>query len=424
MIHLQYGTEGLPLDVSGLDVHVMRPTYPPALADEHAGFIEAMRSPIDHAPIAEWITADHRVAIAIPDITRALPTRQLLTWLFEDLSHVPAERFVIVAGTGSHRGHTTEEWHRIVGAEIYERYECVDHGATDDATLVPVGRSRFGYDVRMNRRFVEADRHILLGFIEPHFMAGFSGGYKASFPGVASLDAIMHYHNAANIGHPKSTWGVLDDNPTQHHVRAAGSLVPDCFLLNVTLDEDRRITGYFCGDPIAAHGVGCAFCKKTAMQACDEPFSIVVTTNSGYPLDQNLYQAVKGMCAAAEVVADRGLIIAAARCNDGFPAHGHFRKFLLEHASFEAMLAEIHSPGFRMMDQWQVQKLADVLTHARVQLFSDLDDEAVRSAHLHPIADVRAAIDAELTRLGRRVPIAILPEGPLTIPYLRQPVSA
>ena len=434
-IELQYGTGGLPLDVSGLNVTVLRPTYPPPLADEAAAFRQAVREPITAPPagaggeaaagikpLAQWVKPRDTLAIAIPDITRALPNRRLLEWVFAELPDTPADHVTIIAGTGTHRGHTDAEWHHLVGRDIHQRYRCVDHRADDPATLAHVGTSPFGYDVSLNRAYARADRRLLLGFIEPHFMAGFSGGYKACFPGVAGVEAIMHYHNAANIGHPRSTWGVLDGNPTQAHLRAAGALGGDAFLLNVTLDERRRITGFFCGDPVAAHEAGCAFCRDTAMQPCDEPFPLVVTSNSGYPLDQNLYQAVKGMAAAAEAAADGGLIIAAARCNDGFPSHGNFKRFLFDHAGPTDMLDEINAPGFRMLDQWQVQKLAVVLERCRVSLYSDLPNADVKRAHLTPIQDIRAAIDAELHRLDPNTPIAILPEGPLTIPYLRSAV--
>ena len=159
----------------------------------------------------------------------------------------------------------------------------------------------------MSRDYVEADRRIVLGFVEPHFMAGFSGGYKGVFPALADIDSIMRYHDAQTIGHPKSTWGVLDGNPTQARIRHDGALLPVDFCVNVTLNRERRITRFFCGEVLAAHEAGCAFSRETAMVPCERPFPMVVTTNSGFPLDQNLYQAVKGMSAAAQVVERRRL---------------------------------------------------------------------------------------------------------------------
>jgi nickel-dependent lactate racemase len=272
--------------------------------------------------------------------------------------------------------------------------------------------------VYMNREYVEADRRIVLGFIEPHFMAGFSGGYKGVFPAVADVDSIMHYHRASVIGHARSTWGVLEDNPTQSQICANGSLLPMDFLVNVTINRSREITGYFCGDVLAAHERGCEANKASVMVACEREYPIVVTTNGGYPLDQNLYQAVKGMSAAYQIVSEGGLIVAASRCNDGFPNHGNFRTMLLEHSSPQEMLETIYSPGFSMFDQWQVQLFALILQRARVGLYSEIPANDVRSVHLQPIVDIAVTISEELERIGEDAPVAVLPEGPMTVPYL------
>jgi nickel-dependent lactate racemase len=273
--------------------------------------------------------------------------------------------------------------------------------------------------VFLNRDYLEADRRIVLGFIEPHFMAGFSGGCKAVFPGVADIASIMRYHDARMIGDPGTTWGRIDGNPTQSRIRHDGRLVPIDFCVNVTLNRRREITAFFCGDVIAAHEAGCRFSRETAMVACDTRLPLVVTTNSGYPLDQNLYQAVKGMSAAAQIVSGDGYILTAARCNDGFPEHGNFKRLLFDHGSPAALLATITAPGFSLYDQWEAQLLAGVLLKARVGLYSDLPAEDVRRAHLEPVADVEAALAAELARLGPDVPVAVLPEGPMTIPYVQ-----
>lgn len=417
-VTLEYGTEGLPLDLGGWAATVVEPTFVEGLPDEAQSFREAMASPIGCPPVKDRIAPHETVAVVIPDITRALPNERLLEWLFAGLDQVRPENVVIISGTGTHRENTTAEWIHMVGPQIFGKYRCINHRGADQETLQWAGRSRFGYDVHFNREYCAADHRILLGFIEPHFMAGFSGGYKAAFPGVASVDAIMHYHSAANIGHPNSTWGVLTDNPTQENVRAGGSLVPVDLLINVTLNNRKEITRFFIGDPIAAHEAGCDFCRSTAMVACPEAFDIVVTSNSGYPLDQNLYQAVKGMSAAAKIVRDGGLILVAARCNDGFPDHGNFQDFLFRHGSAQSMLDQIHSPGFGMMDQWQVQLFGLILQRARVGLFSELADDEVKRAHLEPVADLRASIDREAARLGRAPRIAVMPEGPMTIPFL------
>ena len=415
---LQYGKETIDLDLDGLDATVIEPRWVAGIEDERSAFLAALRDPVASRPLRELIGADDRVAVVISDITRPLPSDRLLPWMFGELSHVAADRFTIIVGTGSHRTNTREELVAMVGSEVADKYRIVNHQGHDASTLAYAGESPFGYPVYFNREYVEADKRIILGFIEPHFMAGFSGGYKAVFPGLTNIEAIMQYHGVDNIGHPKSTWGVLDGNPTQESVRAGGSLLPIDFCINVTLNSNRALTGIFCGETLAAHTQGCTFARDTAMVACDQPFLIVVTTNSGYPLDQNLYQSVKGMSAAAQVVRPGGLILIAARCNDGFPEHGNFKKQLFSHDSAQAILDTLYTPGFSEYDQWETQMMAQVLLKARVGIYSQLPDSDVREAFMFPVRDIRKSIEAEISALGGAPRVAVLPEGPQTIPYL------
>lgn len=417
-IHLQYGKDGLSVDLPASNVTVLAPKFLDGLPDEAAGFREAVRNPIDSPPLRMIVRSTDRVAVVIPDITRPLPTERLLPWLFEELSHVPAAQFTIINGTGSHRVNTPQELAGMVGASVAAKYRIVNHNAHDPAALTQVGKSPDGKPVLFNKEYATADRRIVMGFIEPHFMAGFSGGYKGIFPAVADIDSIMRYHNAETIGHPKSAWGLLDGNPTQALVRANGALLPVDFCINLTQNRKRQITRFFCGEVLAAHAAGCAFSKATVMVGCAKPFPIVLTTNSGYPLDQNLYQAVKGMSAAAQIVSEGGFILAASKCNDGFPTHGNFRKLLFESPNPRALLDRILAPGFSMYDQWEAQLLAIICLKARVGLVSDIPADEVRRAHLEPVADIAARVAEELNRVGKDTPIAVLPEGPMTIPYL------
>ncbi len=415
---LQYGRQGLGLDTQGLNATILRPRYTSGLRDEHAGLVRAVRQPYASRPLKDLIRPGETVAIVIPDITRALPTHRLLPWLFGELRHIPPQDYTIIVGTGTHRANTEAELIRMVGRDVVRSVRIINHDARDRSTMVRAGRSPFGYDVYLNAAYVQADRRILLGFIEPHFMAGFSGGYKAVFPGIADMDAILCYHGYDTIAHPQSTWGILEDNPTQAQVRAGGALVPADFLINVTLNDDQAITGFFCGAVMEAHLAGCAYSKQCAMAQVDAPFPLVVTTNSGYPLDLNLYQSVKGICAAAAITLPGGLIVAAAECGHGFPDHGAFKRQLFRYSSPAAGGRAIRHSAAEA-DQWQSQKLFQVLERCRVQLFSTLPPEAVRRAHLEPVRDVREAIDREFRRLGNRDGrVAIMPEGPLTIPFL------
>ncbi len=417
-IHLQYGTTGLPLEVDAPNVTVLEPRFVPGLPDEAASFREAVRSPIGTRPLKELVGPKDRVAVVIPDITRPLPSDRLLPWLFEELGHVPPAQITILNGTGSHRANTPAELERMVGAAVLKAYRIVNHVASDYDSLLPAGKTRDGKPVHYTKEYVQADKRIVLGFIEPHFMAGFSGGFKGIFPAIADIEAITHYHRAQVIADLRSTWGVLENNPTQEQIRHNGSLLPLHFCINVTLNVKRQITSYYCGDPMEAHRTGCRFAKETAMVACPKPFPVMVTTNGGYPLDQNLYQAVKGMSAAAQVVADDGYILAAARCNDGFPSHGNFKKLLFEHKTPKAILDTVLAPGFHLFDQWEAQILAMILGKARTGLYSELAPDEVRKAHLEPVTDVSARLAEEIRKRGKDVPIAVLPEGPMTIPYL------
>ncbi len=417
-INLPYGKGMLAVEVPGEAVRVLEPRFVPGLPDEAGAFRAALRSPLACAPLREKIRAGDRVAVVIPDGTRPFPSRRVLPWLFAELSHVPPDRFRILIGNGSHRPGTPSERAALLGPEIAGRYQVVEHDARDPRTLARAGRRDDGGPLYLQRDYVEADRRILLGFIEPHFMAGFSGGYKAVMPGLADLDSILYYHRAVVVADPRSTWGVLEGNPTQALVRSLGAALPVDFCVNLTLNRRREITGFFCGDTRAAHERGCAFAKAAAMIPCPAPFPLVVTTNGGHPLDRNLYQAVKGMSAAAQIVAPGGLIVAVSECGDGFPDHGNFARLLREHAAPRELLAKVMAPGCAIPDQWEAQLLAMIREKARVALFSALPADAVRRAHLEPVADLGACLAAARRPLGADTPVAVLPDGPFTIPYL------
>jgi nickel-dependent lactate racemase len=417
-IHLQYGLNGLDIEVPFSNVKVLRPKFVPGLPNERFEFIKACQDPISSKPLKDQVDQDDRVAVVIPDGTRAMPSDRLLPWLFAELEHVPSNNFTLILGTGTHRPNSTEEILKIVGPDIAKRYKVINHNAFDDSTLAETGSvNELGTPLRMNQDYVSADKRILLGFIEPHFMAGFSGGYKAVFPGITDINSILDYHRAEIIGHPGSTWGIPRNNPTQDRIKKYGSSISVNFLINITLNERREITGFFCGDVDEAHEEGCRFAKNTAMTPVDQSYPMVITTNSGFPLDQNLYQSVKGMVAAAEIVSDGGEILLAAECRDGFPNHGNFARLVFEHNSPEAMLKTISQPGYRLLDQWQIQKLAFVQMKAKVSVFSKIPPDQIRRANLKPVMDLNAYLQDLIAKIGD-IPVAVLPEGPLTIPYL------
>jgi nickel-dependent lactate racemase len=229
----------------------------------------------------------------------------------------------------------------------------------------------------------------------------------------------MELHNAARIGHPKATWGITEGNPIHDDVREIARMTGVDFALDVTLNRDQQITAAFAGDLLQEHAAACASARQNAMRRVGIPFDVVVTTNSGYPLDQNLYQAVKGMSAAAKIVKEGGTIICAAECRDGIPDHGSYGEILSSGRSPRELLDLIVSPGYSRPDQWQVQIQAQIQLKARVLLKSDrLSPDQVRAAHFEPINDVSSAVDQALRQAGSGASLCVLPQGPQTIPYI------
>jgi nickel-dependent lactate racemase len=417
-VQLAYGKTGLTVNVPDSAI-VVEPRHLPALTDDKAAVLAAMRKPQGTPPLKSMVGKGDTVAIVISDITRPTPNHKLVPWIMEELDHVPRENFVIINGLGTHRANTQEELAGMLGWEIVNTVRIENHDAFDDAKLVRVGRNSYGSEVYFNKTYVEAKFKIVTGFIEPHFFAGFSGGPKGINPGVAGIKTILDFHNAEMIGHPLSTWGVIEGNILQDAATQNCLMAKPDFMLNVTLNGEKQITGVVAGDVIAAHREGCKFVKETAMYAVDEPFDIVVTTNSGYPLDQNLYQTVKGMSAAAQIVKQGGAIISASECSDGVPDHGNYAKILKMRDTAGELLEMICDPEFCLFDQWQVQVQAMIQLKADCYLFSTLDPQIVKNAKFMPIDSVEATLQQHCQKIGPQVRVAVLPLGPLTIPYVR-----
>ena len=418
-VRLDYGTEGLEVDLPDDNVTVIEPMPRPGVADPHATLMEAIRRPLECAPLREQVRRGHKVAISVCDITRAQPRRDQLRALFEEMPDIPGSDITILIATGTHRANTEPELERMLGREILDRCRVINHDSRNPDVLEHVGRTSTGVSIYLNREFLRADIRITTGFVEPHFFAGFSGGPKMVAPGLAGLDTVMTLHDAARIGHPNATWGIVEGNPIHDDVREIARMVGVHFALDVTLNREQKITAAFAGDIFAQHRAACAYAKETAMRAVPAPFDVVLTTNSGYPLDQNLYQAVKGMSAAAKIVKPGGTIVCAAECRDGLPSHGSYGAVLASAPTPAALLAMIGTPGYSVPDQWQVQVQAQIQSKADVLVkTAGLGDAEVRKAHFTPIADVEAAVRDALDRAGRGGTLCVLPQGPQTIPFL------
>ncbi len=416
---LLYGKEGLTINVPD-DAVIVEPKEIKKLDKEEEAVFQAFKNPIGTKPLREMVKETDKVAIVISDITRPTPNHKLVPWLLKELSHVPHENFVIINGTGTHRDQTREEFVQMLGEWIVDNIRIVNNQCHNKETLVNVGKSKFGCDVYLNKDYVEADFRIVTGFIEPHFFAGFSGGPKGIMPGIAGIETILTFHNARMIGDPLATWGNMENNPLQEMTREVNRFCKPDFMLNVALNKDKDITAVFAGELFEAHEVGCAYVKEHAMIKCNERFDVVITSNSGYPLDQNLYQAVKGMSAAHKIVKKGGTIICASECNDGLPDHGNYAGILKMRKTPQEILDMINDPNFEMFDQWQVQKQAVIQVWADVYVYSTLTDDDVQAAMFKPTHNIEKTLEELKTKYGENMTVAVLPLGPLTIPYVEE----
>jgi nickel-dependent lactate racemase len=417
-IQLAYGQGYLPLDSPEASTTVIQPAHSPGFPDERGEVVRALNRPINAPPLRESIQPHDRICIVFTDITRATPNRRLIPWLLEYLSFVSRDRITLLNGLGTHRPNTDAELKELLTPEVVERYRVLNHEPENPETLVQVGKTHDGTPALLNRHVMEANVRIITGFIEPHFFAGFSGGPKGIMPGVAGLQTVMSNHGARNIADPAATFGVTEGNPIWEEMRDIALRAGTSFLLNVALNEKREITGVFAGDLLEAHRAGCAFVKKSAMQPVDDLFDVVITTNSGYPLDLNLYQGVKGMSAGARIVKRGGTLILACECRQGAPTGSSFDQLLRAANSPEELLGLITSPGFVRPEQWQVQIQALIQRKANIMLYSSLSHEQVRAAHLIPCKDINATLREMIAARPEGMRIGVLPQGPLTIPYL------
>jgi lactate racemase len=417
-IDLAYGQGYLPVDFPDGRTTVIEPAHRPGLADERGAIIASLEKPITARPLREWIKPGDQICIAFTDLTRATPNHRLIPWILEHLSAVPRENITLLNQLGTHRPNTKAELETLLTPDVVRDYRVLNHEPENDAELVQFGTMRDGAPALINRHLAAADVRIITGFIEPHFFAGFSGGIKGIIPGCGGLRSIMSNHGYKNINDPNSTFGITVGNPLWEELREVALRVGPSFLVNVTLNERREITGVFTGDLLAAHRAGCEFVRQSAMQKVKAPFEIVVTTNSGYPLDLNLYQGVKGMSAGARILEKGGLLILACECRQGVPAGSPLDQLLSSAGSPEEILTMLSTPGFVRPEQWQAQIQALIQRRAEVLLHSSLSGDIVRHAFLTPCPDIATTVRDRLKTLGPQARIAVLPQGPLTIPYL------
>ena len=418
-VQLSYGSGCLEVEVPGDRTTIIEPEFRPPVKDPVGAVTAALRAPLGRPPLREVVRTGQRVAISICDGTRSQPRRETLAAVLGEIPHVPADDVVIMIATGTHRGNTPAELEAMIGRDLLSRYRVVNHDARDPSSLARVGTTSTGVEVALNREFLNADVRITTGMVEPHFFAGFSGGPKMVCPGLAALDTVLTLHDARRIGDPNATWGITEGNPIHDDVREIARMVGVHFAVDVTVNRDKQITNVFAGDLFEEHRAACTAARQDAMRAVPQPFDVVLTSNSGFPLDQNLYQAVKGLSAAARVIKKGGSIVIAGECRDGIPAHGSYAQVLASAGTAAELLTMINAPGYVMPDQWQAQIQAQILMNADVFMKADgVGHEQLRAAHLQPVDDVGEAVACALRRAGAGATLCVLPQGPRTIPFV------
>ncbi|MEM8488970.1 MAG: nickel-dependent lactate racemase [Bacteroidota bacterium] len=420
-ITIAYGREGLNIELPD-NTDVIQSTPMNGLTDEVAAIEEALRNPVGLPPLAASVKAGDRVVVTHSDITRPVPNDRILPVLLRELESagVRREDITLLNALGTHRQQTTDELRMMLGDAIVDNYHCDQHNSFDDANLVSLGHTSLGNPVRINKKLLEADYRVYTGFIEPHFFAGFSGGPKAVLPALSGSESVLSNHGREMIADKRSTWGNIAGNPIWEEMREVALKTMPAFLVNVTINPAHAITGVFAGELLQAHEIGREFIRQNVMVGVDAPYDIIITNNNGYPLDQNLYQTVKGMSAASRVLKPGGAIIMCAACVDGLPDHGRYAELLELGGSPQGVLDMIAQPGFGEQDQWQVQIQAQIQVNADVYIYSDgLSDSQINRALLKPCRDIGATINQLLEKYGPDARICVMPDGPASIAYVK-----
>jgi len=420
-INLAYGKTGLEWNVpEGYHVDIIEPQWVEGLRDQMGAVTETLRSPIGSKPLKDLVSRDSKIGIIFSDVTRATPYHIILPALLKELDHVDQQNIILFCATGTHRPAPPEELETILGKEFAGKYRIVQNDTNDRSQYMHAGNTSAGNQIYLNAELAACDLKILTGFIEPHFFMGFSGGGKAVMPGMAYIDTIRYNHSISMLENENARWGITSGNPLWEDVHEATDMLSGLFLLNITLNKRREISGAYAGDLRQAHKQGCIFAKETAMVPVDEPYDLVITSNSGYPLDLNIYQSVKGMSAAMQVVKKGGDILIAAECWDGIPENTDFARMLAAVDNIDDLYDHVRKNEKDFQDTWQIFYEVLIQRWANVSLYTDkLDDETVRKALFSPVQDPEALIREILEKHGHDARICVLPEGPLTIPYIK-----
>ena len=416
LVDLDYGIEGLSIQIpEHADILTMSDTS--ELDHVEGRLREALSQPLGTPSLADLAQGRRNACVVISDITRPVPNSLILPPVLRTLeaAGIPRGRIIVLIATGLHRPNEGQELIELVGEAIASQYRVVNHRARAKETLTFIGNSSAGAPIWIDTIYLEADLKIATSLIEPHLMAGYSGGRKAICPGLAGVDTMRVLHGPELMGHPNSAEGIIEGNPFHEQALEVALKAGVDFTLNVAMNDRRQITGIFSGDLEMAHAAGVEFVEREACAVVDRPYDIAITTGAGFPLDLTYYQAVKGLTAIMPIVKQGGTILLAARCAEGIGSP-EFEGLLLSTSNKEAFRRKLSDPDFFVVDQWQLQELCKVLDKAEIMLYSEGVSETHRGKLLvDQIDSMEAGLERALGRHGSGARIAVVPKGPYVL---------
>ncbi len=423
-VNLSYGKGVMPIDLpDDLEVKVIRKPVMPVVADPGAAMSAAFAKPVGAPALKELALGKKSCCVLICDITRPVPNGLILPILLRELldAGMKPDQVRVLVATGLHRPNEGAELAELVGDPwVLETFKVENHFARNAADHVFLGRSARGIDFKLDRRFAEADLKIATGLVEPHFMAGYSGGRKVIMPGVAHADAIRRFHSAEFMEHPNARNCVLDGNPLYEEQLQVVKLLGGAFAVNAVIDEHRRLSFVNFGEIVESHLAAVAHIRRYAEVPIAQRFATVLTSAAGYPLDKTYYQTVKGMVAPMDILAPGGELIVVSACSEGMGSSEFIeaqRRFVTQGA--DTFLAGLKAKQRAEIDEWQTEMQLKPMRVGAIRLFTDgLKGEYRGLTGVGMIDDVDAAIRASVQRSGDRR-VAVIPEGPYVVPQYR-----